>query len=102
MTNKEWSASKEDDLCERVRELECLYGISHILQESDKNIETILQEVVRLLPPAWQYPEITCAEITFNSDRYFSKSFRISSFASFLYTMRMSMSLIQGLNSSVI
>ena len=49
-------------LGERVKELNCLYGISELVAGAG-TLETILQGTVRLIPPAWQYPEITCARL---------------------------------------
>jgi len=52
-------------LGERVKELTALHGAARILQDHQKSPALILQEIVALLPPAWQYPEITCARIAF-------------------------------------
>ena len=41
-------------LQKRVKELNCLYEISHFV-ESDKNLPEILQETVNLIPGSWQY-----------------------------------------------
>ena len=51
------------ELGERVKELNCLYGISRLREQRNLSIEEICQRVVELIPPAWQYPEITCARI---------------------------------------
>jgi signal transduction histidine kinase len=56
---------------ERVKELTALHRTVHLLQDSAKPIEEVLRQIVALLPPAWQYPEITLARITFG-DRVFS------------------------------
>jgi len=50
-------------LRERIKEINCLYGISRLVEERNTSIDTILQGVVNLLPPSWQYPEATCARI---------------------------------------
>ncbi|UCD23771.1 MAG: hypothetical protein JSW51_12155 [Gemmatimonadota bacterium] len=50
-------------LQERIKELDCLYGISHIVENSGGSLEYILQETVDLLPLSWGYPEITAAQI---------------------------------------
>ena len=54
----------ERDLGERVKELQCLYGIASIAEISGITLDELYQEVVNILPPGWQYPEITCANIT--------------------------------------
>jgi signal transduction histidine kinase len=50
-------------LGERVKELTALHGTVHLLQDRTKPLREVLLEVVALLPPAWQYPEITVARI---------------------------------------
>lgn len=50
-------------LHERVKELTCLYGISRIAQLSGVALDQALQQIVELLPPAWQFPEIACGRI---------------------------------------
>jgi len=54
---------KTHDLGERVKELNCLYGIANLVEQQDVSLEEILQGTVNLIPPSWQYPEITCARI---------------------------------------
>ena len=50
-------------LGERVKELNCLYGISKLVEEPDISLEEVAQGVVSLIPLSWQYPEITCARM---------------------------------------
>lgn len=54
------------DLGERVKELNCLYGISHLVTKKNNLPEDIFQGTVNLIPQSWQYPEITCARILFD------------------------------------
>ena len=58
------------DLGERVKELNCLFGISNLVQEPGTSLEEVLQGIADLIPPAWQYPDVTCARIVFG-DREF-------------------------------
>lgn len=60
----------EAALHERVKELTCLYGISQLAQKPGLTLDKILQGVVELLPPAWQYPEITSAKIIIDGKVY--------------------------------
>jgi signal transduction histidine kinase len=62
-------------LRERVKELTCLYGISRIAQNPDIALEEALQQIVTLLPPAWQFPEIACARVLLDELRFASPSF---------------------------
>lgn len=53
------------DLGERVKELQLLHATARLLQ-SDRPVDrTLLEELVVLLPPAWQYPECCEARITY-------------------------------------
>jgi PAS domain S-box-containing protein len=55
--------TRTHELGERVKELNCLYGIANLIQTPDISLAGILQGVVALIPAAWQYPTITCAQI---------------------------------------
>lgn len=66
------------DLHERVKELSCLYGISKLAEEDDLTVDETIQRTVDLIPPSWQYPEITCAQITLYNRTYRTKHFRNS------------------------
>ena len=59
-------------LRERVKELRCLYGIVQLAVKPGLTIETLLQSIVDLLPPAWLYPEVTAAQITFDEKAFSS------------------------------
>jgi two-component system, NtrC family, sensor kinase len=58
-------------LRERVKELTCLYGITQLAASEETVLDEVIAGVVRLLPPAWQYPEVTRARIVFD-DRVFA------------------------------
>jgi signal transduction histidine kinase len=62
-------------LSERVKELNCLYGISRLVEDRNSSIDKILQGVVDLIPPAWQYPEVTCACIKLKNSRFETANF---------------------------
>ena len=53
------------NLYERIKELNCLYGLSEVVEKPNISLERILYEIVNLFPPSWQYPDITCAQISF-------------------------------------
>ena len=59
------------ELGERVKELGCLYGASSLAGGKEITLEKLLLGTIELIPPAWQYPEITCARIIVE-DREFS------------------------------
>jgi len=52
-------------LHERIKELTALHKTARILQTQSLSIQEILDEVVRILPPAWQYPEIAAASLAY-------------------------------------
>jgi len=52
------------DLRERVKELNCLYGISSIVETHNPDLGKILHHIVEIVPCAWQYPEITCCRVS--------------------------------------
>ncbi len=68
----------EHDLMERVKELTCLYGISDLAENPDISTGELIQGVLGLIPPAWQFPEITCARITLNNIEYKTENFKIT------------------------
>ncbi|MBN1841483.1 MAG: PAS domain S-box protein, partial [Deltaproteobacteria bacterium] len=67
---------KTHDLGERVKELNCLYGISSLVEKPDISLGEIFQGVVDLIPPSWQYPEITCSRIIFDDEEYKTSNFK--------------------------
>ncbi|MDZ7744014.1 MAG: PAS domain S-box protein [Bacteroidota bacterium] len=66
-------------LKERVKELSCLNELSEILAKPDIEEETRLKLILDLIPPAYQYPDITCARILINNKEYSSLNFRETS-----------------------
>lgn len=64
------------DLRERVKELNCLYSISSIVERKGISLEEILQGTVDVIPDAWQYPEITCSRIALENQIFLSANFK--------------------------
>lgn len=52
-------------LGERVKELDCLYAIARLAERFPDSVDPLLAGAVRVLPPAWQYPAVARARITF-------------------------------------
>lgn len=67
---------KTRELEERVKELDCLYGISRLIEKADISVQDILDGAAAILPSAWQYPEITRTRITVGSMTATSSPFR--------------------------
>jgi DNA-binding CsgD family transcriptional regulator len=77
--NDEIEPSKvEIALRERIKELNCLYGIAQLAEEHSDSIDDLLRDLVRFLPLSWQYPEVTCARIMFEGKTYKSKGFKVT------------------------
>ncbi|MEE8359183.1 MAG: ATP-binding protein, partial [Candidatus Hydrothermarchaeales archaeon] len=64
------------DVTERVKELNCLYGVSRLIAESERPLDEIFQETVDLIPPSWQYPVITCARIIYKGQEFVTGNFK--------------------------
>ena len=64
------------DLDERVKELNCLYGISSLIEKPDISLYEIIQGVADLIPPSWRYPEITCSRIILEDKEYKTENFK--------------------------
>ncbi len=75
MVDEQLSYSAKAALTERVKELTCLYGMAQIASQPDMSLEEIIQGIVELLPPAWQYPEIAFARIILDGISYTTQGF---------------------------
>ena len=62
----------------RIKELNCLYGISQLAERHLYSLDDLLQEMVNFLPYSWQYPEITRARILFKGKTYTSDKFTVT------------------------
>ncbi|NLW81822.1 MAG: sensor histidine kinase [Desulfovibrionales bacterium] len=70
------SRQMENALLERIKELNCLYGITRLAQQAERPLEEILVSIAELIPASWQYPDITCASIRLGETRYSSANFK--------------------------
>lgn len=64
------------NLHERVKELNCLYEISRLVENTGLSIDEFLQCVINFVPPAWQYPEMTCARIKLTDREFVTQNFK--------------------------
>jgi DNA-binding CsgD family transcriptional regulator len=65
-------------LRERIKELNCLYGIAQLAERFGDSMEELLAHLVEFLPLSWQFPEVTCARIVFDGRTYKSQGFKVS------------------------
>lgn len=63
-------------LRERVKELTCLYSIAQVADRKGISLAGILKGIADLLPPAWQYPEITAGRIILDRQVYSTPGFQ--------------------------
>ena len=64
------------ELGERVKELDCLYGLSSLIETSGDSLEAFMQGVAELLPPAWQHPHLACARITLDRQTFSTANYK--------------------------
>jgi PAS domain S-box-containing protein len=64
------------DLNDRVKELNCLYGMSELFEKSDISLDGALQGTTDLLSHAMQYPDIACARIVVENREFSTKNFK--------------------------
>ncbi|HPU30420.1 MAG TPA: sensor histidine kinase [Syntrophorhabdaceae bacterium] len=69
---------KTHALGERIKELNCLYKISHIVEKYGISLEKILNGIVKIIPNAWQYPDITCARIILDDNAFYTDNFQVT------------------------
>jgi DNA-binding CsgD family transcriptional regulator len=68
----------ESALRERIKELNCLYGVSQLAERHFNSLDNLLEELVNFLPHSWQYPDISCARIVFKENTYKSEGFKVT------------------------
>lgn len=62
-------------LRERVKEINCMYSISEIAEMEGLTLDEVIQRIVDAIPPAWQYPEVTCSRVTIDGTEYRTANF---------------------------
>lgn len=67
------------DFQERVKEYSALASTAYLVQRTDWELKSIVREIVSLLPPAFQYPEVAAARVTVDGVEAVSPGFRETS-----------------------
>ena len=62
-------------LGERIKELHCLYETARLIETIPAE-NALFPAIARILPPAWQYPDLTCAKILIDGREFVSPGFR--------------------------
>jgi len=65
-------------LGERNKELATMYDVAHLVHLEEKPTIALLEEIIALLPSAWQYPEITGARVRLGEAECKTSNFRAS------------------------
>jgi len=69
--------SLKSKLQERVKELECLYAIAQLnIEKSNNHINEIFDDALLIISKAWQFPEITQANITLDGQSFSTPQFK--------------------------
>ena len=66
----------EWELEERIKELNCIHSIADLIEQPGISLEGILQGIVALVLPAWQYPEVACARAIVEGQEFRTENFR--------------------------
>jgi signal transduction histidine kinase len=69
---------KTHALGERVKELNCLYAMSSLMERHGISLDAILSKAVKIIAAAWQYPEITRVRISLKSRTFITDHFEES------------------------
>jgi len=62
-------------LSERIKELTLLHQMARFLQNEEKPMEMLLQEITAILPRAWKHEEVAAARIMFDGEEYMTPNF---------------------------
>ncbi|MCK5266507.1 MAG: PAS domain S-box protein, partial [Candidatus Thorarchaeota archaeon] len=62
------------ELLERIKEINCLYYASDILKNTDTPLEEAINELIEIIPAAYQYPDITSVRVSLDNE-YTSQNF---------------------------
>ncbi len=63
-------------LNERVRELDCLHAMSHLLEDTDRPLADLLADVVNLIPSGFQHPQHIAARVVLHGTVYAPRDFQ--------------------------
>ncbi len=59
----------------RMKELNCIFAFSNIIQDTNLPVEKIAERLVEIIPSGWQYPEATCVRLVLEDRTYMTAGF---------------------------
>jgi len=74
----EQRSSAQKTLEKRIRELDCLFGLSKLVEQPGISLEEIFAQATNLICNAYQYPDKTCVRTTFEGVKYETDNFERS------------------------
>jgi len=77
-------SSAQRRLQRHVRQLNCFYSLSKLVEMPDVSLDRILQEAASLIRNAYQDPENTCVRITFGGLSYQTENFKRTEFSQYV------------------
>jgi PAS domain S-box-containing protein len=63
---------------ERMKELRAFFHLSNLAERKDFSLGSFYQELAKVLPESWQYPEIACARIVMGESEFRTGKFKVS------------------------
>jgi len=57
-------------LTERMKELNCMYQAEELMKDPNATIDSVLEAVVKIIPPSWQYPDVCQALIEYENNSF--------------------------------
>jgi len=67
--------SAQKVLEQRIKEINCLYGLSRLIERPQISFDQILQETTELIRSTYRHPDITCVRINFSGIDYKTDNF---------------------------
>ncbi|MFO8055486.1 MAG: Crp/Fnr family transcriptional regulator [Bacteroidales bacterium] len=63
-------------LNERNKELNCLYSIDEILNDTEQSLKDVFRQLIEIIPSAFQYPDICAVRIKWQEQEVSSRNFK--------------------------
>jgi CRP-like cAMP-binding protein len=76
MSEEQKISSLLQNLDERNKELNCIYLVDEALNDFDSEIESVMTNVVKIMPSGWRFTDICKAKITFNNIEIYSEGYK--------------------------